>query len=114
MESRSTRAMLSLCRVPGVAASIFGPADIITPHLALTPGSRWERMTKPITDSPAAEESASHSLRKALGLRDLVPMQILLVVGVTWSGIAAHQGGTHVAFWLLSWAVPPSSAWPSA
>ena len=42
-----------------------------------------------------------HSLRKVLGLRDLVPMQILLVVGVTWSGIAARQGGTHVAFWLL-------------
>jgi amino acid transporter len=54
-----------------------------------------------ITQSPAAEETASHSLRKVLGLRDLVPMQILLVVGVTWSGIAARQGGTHVAFWLL-------------
>ena len=44
---------------------------------------------------------SDHSLRKVLGLRDLVPMQILLVVGVTWSGIAARQGGTHVAFWLL-------------
>lgn len=58
-------------------------------------------MSTPITDSPTAEESARHSLRKTLGLRDLVPMQILLVVGVTWSGIAARQGGTHVAFWLL-------------
>jgi amino acid transporter len=58
-------------------------------------------MTTRITDSPTAKESASHSLRKALGLRDLVPMQILLVVGVTWSGIAARQGGTHVVFWLL-------------
>jgi amino acid transporter len=28
-------------------------------------------------------------------------MQILLVVGVTWSGTAAREGGTHVAFWLL-------------
>ena len=28
-------------------------------------------------------------------------MQILLVVGVTWAGLAARQGSTHVAFWLL-------------
>jgi glutamate:GABA antiporter len=47
-----------------------------------------------------AEESASHKLRRSLGLRDLIPMQVLLVVGITWAGIAARQGGTHVAFWL--------------
>ncbi len=29
-------------------------------------------------------------------------MQILLVVGVTWIGIAARQGGTHVVFWLAA------------
>jgi amino acid transporter len=57
-------------------------------------------MTTPAADPAATEEPAS-SLRKALGLRDLVPMQILLVVGVTWSGTAARQGGTHVAFWLI-------------
>ncbi len=44
--------------------------------------------------------ASSHALRRALGLRDLVPMQILLVVGITWSGIAAKQGGTHIWFWL--------------
>jgi len=33
---------------------------------------------------------------------DLVPMQILLVVGITWGGIAAKQGGTHVWFWLAA------------
>jgi amino acid transporter len=49
----------------------------------------------------SAEESSSHKLRKQLGLRDLVPMQILMVVGLTWSGLAARQGSTHVAFWLL-------------
>src|ERR1700676_2124562 len=49
----------------------------------------------------AAEESNSQRLRKQLGLRDLVPMQILMVVGVTWAGLAARQGPTHVAFWLL-------------
>ena len=29
-------------------------------------------------------------------------MQILLVVGITWSGIAAKQGGTHIWFWLTA------------
>jgi len=47
------------------------------------------------------EPTKDHHLRKELGLRDLVPMQVLLVVGITWSGIAAHQGATHVVFWLL-------------
>jgi amino acid transporter len=53
-------------------------------------------------NAPAAEESGRRGLRKALGLWDLVPMQVLLVIGVTWPGIAARQGGTHVAFWLLA------------
>ncbi len=48
------------------------------------------------------DEAASHSLRKSLGLRDLVPMQILLVVGITWAGLAAKQGSTHVAYWMLA------------
>ncbi len=29
-------------------------------------------------------------------------MQILLVVGVTWPGLAARQGGTHLWFWLAA------------
>jgi len=53
------------------------------------------------TESPGSGEAATHALRKSLGLRDLIPMQVLLVVGITWAGIAARQGGTHVAFWLL-------------
>ena len=44
----------------------------------------------------------SHALRRTLGLRDLVPMQILLVVGITWAGTAAKQGGTHIWFWLAA------------
>jgi amino acid transporter len=54
-----------------------------------------------ITESPDTGEAATHALRKSLGLRDLIPMQVLLVVGITWAGVAARQGGTHVAFWLL-------------
>jgi amino acid transporter len=41
-------------------------------------------------------------LKKELRLRDLVQMQILLVVGVTWIGIAARQGGTHLVFWIAA------------
>jgi amino acid transporter len=57
--------------------------------------------TAPQSAGQSAEQSASHKLRRELGLRDLVPMQILMVVGVTWAGLAARQGSTHVAFWLL-------------
>jgi amino acid transporter len=49
----------------------------------------------------SAEDLRSRQLRKELGLRDLIPMQILLVVGLTWPGTAAREGSTHVAFWLL-------------
>ena len=44
----------------------------------------------------------SHDLKKELRLRDLVQMQILLVVGVTWIGIAAKQGGVHLVFWVAA------------
>ena len=43
---------------------------------------------------------ASHGLKKELRLRDLVPMQILLVIGVSWAGIAAKQGSTHPMIWI--------------
>jgi amino acid transporter len=46
------------------------------------------------------DDAGGHGLRKELRLRDLVPMQILLVVGVTWAGIAAKQGSEHPVMWL--------------
>jgi amino acid transporter len=52
-------------------------------------------------ESPDADESAGHGLRRVLGLRDLIPMQILIVIGPSWTGTAAHQAGTHVSFWIL-------------
>ena len=52
--------------------------------------------------STAEATGSGHGLKRTLGLRDLVPMQILLVVGLTWAGIAARQGGTHVWFWLAA------------
>jgi amino acid transporter len=50
---------------------------------------------------PTSDETESHRLRKVLGLRDLIPMQILLVIGLSWTGTAARQAGTHVSFWLM-------------
>jgi amino acid transporter len=52
--------------------------------------------------TPGDGPAQSHALRRTLGLRDLVPMQILLVVGITWAGTAAKQGGTHIWFWLAA------------
>lgn len=52
-------------------------------------------------ESPEADDNAGQRLRKVLGLRDLIPMQILIVIGPSWTGTAAHQAGTHVSFWIL-------------
>jgi amino acid transporter len=70
----------------------------------------------------ASGRPSSHALRRSLGLWDLVPMQILLVIGITWAGTAAKQGATHVAFWvaaILSLFIPQAAvvgwcaqAWP--
>jgi amino acid transporter len=42
------------------------------------------------------------SLRKELGLRDLVLAQVLCVVGSSWVGIAGKVGRAHVVFWLAA------------
>jgi len=42
------------------------------------------------------------SLRKELGLGDLVLAQVLCVVGSSWVGIAAKLGRTHVVMWLAA------------
>jgi amino acid transporter len=44
----------------------------------------------------------SESLKKPLGLFDLVLTQILFVVGSSWVGAAAKLGQTHLFFWLLA------------
>ena len=53
-------------------------------------------------EAAAPASSAEHGLRRELGLWDLVPMQILLVVGITWPGLAARQGGTQIWYWLAA------------
>ncbi|MDQ2890905.1 MAG: APC family permease [Gemmatimonadota bacterium] len=58
------------------------------------------------TDSLAAAEARvtahSASLRKELGIRDLVLTQILFIVGLTWIGVAGKLGSSHVIFWVLA------------
>jgi glutamate:GABA antiporter len=44
----------------------------------------------------------NHGLKHELQLRDLVLMQILVVVGLNFSGFAAKQGSSQVALWLLA------------
>ena len=47
-------------------------------------------------------EAQSASLKKPLGLWDLVLTQIVFVVGSTWVGTAAKLGQAHLVFWLLA------------
>jgi glutamate:GABA antiporter len=57
------------------------------------------------TDFERAEqnvETRSESLKKPLGLFDLVLTQILFVVGSSWVGAAAKLGQAHLFFWLLA------------
>jgi amino acid transporter len=53
-------------------------------------------------DSAQVSTASRHGLRRQLGLRDLVPMQILMVVGITWAGNAAKVGGGHVWYWFAA------------
>ena len=45
---------------------------------------------------------AAHELKRELGLWDLVFTQILFVMGLSWLGVAAKLGPSHVSFWLLA------------
>src|SRR5947209_7415754 len=47
-------------------------------------------------------EERSASLKKPLGLRDLVLTQVLFVIGSSWVGTAAKLGPAHLFFWLLA------------
>jgi glutamate:GABA antiporter len=43
-----------------------------------------------------------HGLARELKLRDLVPMQVVIIVWLGWTGFAAKQGSTQVVLWLLA------------
>src|ERR1039457_2100316 len=50
----------------------------------------------------ARTQARSASLPRELLLTDLVFLQILLIVGLPWTGYAARLGGAHFALWLLA------------
>jgi glutamate:GABA antiporter len=50
----------------------------------------------------AAPSTQEASLRKELGLFDLVLAQVLCVVGSSWVGVAAKLGRAHVVFWVAA------------
>ena len=45
-------------------------------------------------------ETQTHGLKRELRLRDLVLLQVLLILGLTWTGYAAKEGSAHVILWL--------------
>jgi amino acid transporter len=58
--------------------------------------------TSELRQAEQSVEAHSASLRKPLGLGDLVLTQILFVVGSSWVGTAAKLGSSHLFFWLLA------------
>jgi len=54
-----------------------------------------------LEDAANATRAEGHGLHRDLRLADLVSMQVLLVIGVTWTGNAARQGSAQLVFWLL-------------
>ena len=64
-------------------------------------------------DQPVQERQ----LKRELRLTDLTLMQVLLLVGLTRTGIVVVEGGTHVFSWfagILSFYVPPAGLLPNA
>jgi amino acid transporter len=47
-------------------------------------------------------ETTKHGFRRELKLRDLVLMQVILIVALQWTGFAAKQGSTQIVLWLLA------------
>jgi amino acid transporter len=54
---------------------------------------------EPLIDKSVANPQEA-TLRRELGLKDLVLAQVLCVVGSSWVGIAAKLGNAHALFWL--------------
>src|ERR1043166_8376023 len=61
-----------------------------------------ERAPADLATAEARVEAESATLRKELGLSDLVLTQILFIVGLPWIGVAGKLGPSHVVFWLLA------------
>jgi amino acid transporter len=55
-----------------------------------------------LAQEEARVEAHSAVLKKELGVRDLALTQILFIIGLTWIGVAAKLGPSHVVLWLLA------------
>src|SRR5690349_1345222 len=55
-----------------------------------------------LAEAEADVEAHSASLKKELGVRDLVLTQILFIVGLAWIGVAGKLGPSHVVMWVLA------------
>ena len=47
-------------------------------------------------------QTGGHGLKRELKLWDLVPMQVVLIVWLGWTGFAAKQGSSQIVLWLLA------------
>jgi amino acid transporter len=47
-------------------------------------------------------ETGKHGLKRELKLWDLVPMQIILIVWLGWTGFAAKQGPSQIVLWFMA------------
>jgi amino acid transporter len=59
-------------------------------------------MTSPLTSARASAQTHSATLRKELGLLDLVLAQVLIVIVADYMGTAVKAGSSHVVFWVLA------------
>src|SRR5438309_5637740 len=103
------RRLHRLCRrqdsAPGISQRPTATAKIGRGTLASRGSTSGFEAIVVTTDFERAEqnvETRSESLKKPLGLFDLVLTQILFVVGSTWVGAAAKLGQAHLSFWLLA------------
>jgi len=73
--------------------------------MSIPPAVGPRNATPPLTNLERAEaqvEAHSASLKKELGVRDLVLTQILFIVGLAWIGVAGKLGPSHVVFWVVA------------
>jgi amino acid transporter len=47
-------------------------------------------------------ENSHRRPKRKLGLRDLVMMQVVLIIGFDWTGFAATQGCSQIVLWLIA------------
>ena len=74
----------------------------MTPEVQSVSAPLTPSLAPPAVGEAQQVEAHSASLKKELGLRDLVLQQIVYVVGTIWVGTAAKLGHSQVVFWLAA------------